>query len=230
MNREYVGALFDSIAHRYDLLNRLLSAGIDGSWRRRAVRHLADLGPKNILDVATGTADLALATLALKPERVVGVDIAAAMLERGRAKVRGAGAEAVITLESGQAEQLRFPTGSFDAAVVGFGARNFEDLRRGLSEMHRVLRAGGRIVILEFSRPAVFPFRQMYFLYFRRILPLIGRLVSGSRTAYTYLPDTVLAFPEGDAFLSILEDTGFRETRQERMTFGIASVYVGTKG
>jgi demethylmenaquinone methyltransferase/2-methoxy-6-polyprenyl-1,4-benzoquinol methylase len=207
-----------------------LSGGIDALWRRRAVRHLEDLRPVKILDVATGTADLAIAALRLNPEQVVGIDIAEAMLERGRVKLRKAGAERFVTLESGQAEALRFASGTFDAAVVGFGARNFENLRLGLTEMHRVLRSGGKIVVLEFSRPASFPFRQIYFFYFRRILPLVGRLISGSRDAYSYLPDTVLAFPEGEAFLSILNEVGFRDTRQERMTFGIASVYVGRKG
>jgi demethylmenaquinone methyltransferase/2-methoxy-6-polyprenyl-1,4-benzoquinol methylase len=229
VNASSVGKLFDSIAHRYDFLNHLLSGGIDHAWRRRAIEHLAEIHPKRILDVATGTADFALASVRLNPEQVIGVDIAEGMLERGRGKIRRRALEGVITLEPGQAERLRFETGSFDAAIVAFGARNFEDLRGGLAEMFRVLRPGGKLVVLEFSRPRTFPFRQLYFFYFRRILPLVGRLVSGSPHAYTYLPDTVLRFPEGEELLRILTDTGFGETAQERMTFGIASVYTGVK-
>jgi demethylmenaquinone methyltransferase/2-methoxy-6-polyprenyl-1,4-benzoquinol methylase len=230
MNQSYVRDLFDSIAHRYDFLNHLLSGGIDSAWRRRAIDHLAGTRPKRVLDVATGTADFAIAALRLSPEQVVGVDIAGAMLEIGRRKLKARGQDRVVVLETGRAEQLRFETGTFDAAIVAFGARNFENLRTGLAEMYRVLRPGGTIVVLEFSRPAAFPLRQLYFFYFRRILPLVGRLVSGSRHAYTYLPETVLKFPEGTEFLRILQDTGFRETAQERLTFGIASVYTGVRG
>lgn len=229
MEKQYVRSMFDSIAYRYDLLNHLLSGGIDLYWRRRAIEHLRSLQPKRILDVATGTADFAIASLRLKPERVVGVDIAAEMLNVGRDKLEKRALSPIITLQNGEAENLQFETGSFDAAIVAFGARNFELLEKGLSEMHRVLRPGGKIVVLEFSRPDRFPFKQLYFFYFKRILPFIGRIISKSREAYTYLPDTVMRFPEGSAFLAILEQTGFHETAQERLTFGIATVYVGTK-
>lgn len=229
MEKQYVRSLFDSIAYRYDLLNHLLSGGIDFYWRRRAVEHLKEIHPKAILDVATGTADFAIATLRLKPERVVGVDIAEEMLKLGRVKLRNKGLDSIVTLHSGEAEHLQFETGSFDAAIVAFGARNFEHLQQGLGEMHRVLRAGGKIVVLEFSRPRSFPFKQLYFFYFRTILPLVGRLISKHGEAYTYLPDTVMKFPEGDSFLEILRRVGFRSTRQERLTFGIATVYTGVK-
>lgn len=229
MEKQYVRSMFDSIAYRYDLLNHLLSGGIDLYWRRRAIEHLRSLQPKQILDVATGTADFAIASLRLKPERVVGVDIAAEMLNVGREKLKKRGLSPVITLQNGEAENLQFETGSFDATIVAFGARNFEHLERGLSEMHRILRPGGKIVVLEFSRPDRFPFKHLYFFYFKRVLPFIGRIISKSKEAYTYLPDTVMRFPEGSTFLAILEHTGFQEAKQERLTFGIATVYVGTR-
>lgn len=229
MEKQYVRSLFDSIAYRYDLLNHLLSGGIDFYWRRRAIEHLKQIQPKRILDVATGTADFAIAALRLKPSAVVGVDIAEEMLKLGRAKLAKRGLAEVVTLRSGEAENLQFETDSFDAAIVAFGARNFEHLEKGLAEMHRVLRPGGKIVVLEFSRPRAFPFKQLYFFYFRTILPLIGKLISKHSEAYTYLPDTVMKFPEGDSFLEILRTIGFTATVQERLTFGIATVYSGVK-
>jgi demethylmenaquinone methyltransferase / 2-methoxy-6-polyprenyl-1,4-benzoquinol methylase len=229
MQKSYVRSLFDAIAHRYDLLNHLLSGGIDFYWRRRAIRHLREIQPKRILDVATGTADFAIAALRLNPERIVGVDIAEEMLKIGREKVAKRKLDSIITLLAGEAEHLNFDTGSFDAATVAFGARNFEDLQAGLAEMRRILRPGGKIVVLEFSRPSRFPFKQAYFFYFKNILPLIGRLVSRHDTAYEYLPDTVLKFPEGEKFLGILGDVGFSSVSQERLTLGIATIYTGLK-
>jgi demethylmenaquinone methyltransferase / 2-methoxy-6-polyprenyl-1,4-benzoquinol methylase len=230
MQKHYVGSLFDAIAHRYDLLNHLLSGGIDLYWRRRAIQHLADIKPKRILDVATGTADFAIAALQLHPVEVVGVDIADEMLKRGREKVEKRGLQHLITLQHGEAEDLRFDAGMFDAAIVAFGARNFEDLPAGLAEMCRVLRPGGKVIILEFSRPSRFPFRQGYFFYFRNVLPLIGRLVSRHEYAYQYLPDTVMKFPQGEDFLAILRRVGFASVAEERLTFGIATIYSGVKG
>ncbi len=229
MEKQYVRSLFDSIAYRYDLLNHLLSGGIDFYWRRRAVEHLNDIQPKTILDVATGTADFAIATMRLKPEKVIGVDIAEAMLRIGRGKLKKRGLDSIVTLYSGEAEGIQFETGSFDATIVAFGARNFEHLEKGLSEMRRVLRDGGKIVVLEFSRPRVFPFKQLYFFYLKTILPLVGKLVSKHREAYTYLPDTVMKFPEGKAFLKILQKIGFTKIEEERLTFGIATIYAGIK-
>lgn len=228
-DKDGIRRLFDSIAHRYDLLNHLLSGGIDIYWRRRAIAHLADLHPQRILDVATGTADFAIAALRLSPENVVGVDIAEEMLKRGRMKLARRGINGIVSLERGEAEHLPFPDGAFDATIVAFGARNFEYLERGLAEMHRVLRPGGRIVVLEFSRPRAFPFKQIYLLYFRHLLPRIGRLISHHADAYTYLPDTVMQFPDGDDFAGILERIGFQQPRQERMSFGIATVYSADK-
>lgn len=229
MQKQFVRSLFDSIAYRYDLLNHLLSGGVDLYWRRRAIEILRPSSPRRILDVATGTADFAIAALRLNPEEVVGVDIAEKMLNRGRTKLNRRGLERIVRLRSGDAENLDFPSASFDAAVVAFGVRNFENMTRGLQEMHRVLRRDGRIVILEFSRPGIFPFRQLYFFYFLKILPLIGRLVSKNPDAYTYLPESVLRFPEGEEFLAVLREVGFAQTAEERLTFGVVSVYSGTK-
>ena len=227
--KQQVRSLFDSIAYRYDLLNHLLSGGVDFYWRRRAVERLRNIGPKRIIDVATGTGDFAIAALRLHPDSVVGVDIAEEMLKVGRAKIRKKQLDSIITLQAGDAEDLPFNDGSFDAAIVAFGARNFEDLELGLTEMHRVLRPGGLIAVLEFSRPKLFPFKQLYFFYFLKILPVVGRLISGSDQAYTYLPDTVMRFPDGQDFLDILHRIGFHNTEEERLTFGIASVYTGAK-
>lgn len=229
MSESKVQTLFNAIAARYDLLNHLLSGGVDLYWRRKAIAALQDLQPKRILDVATGTADLAIAALRLGPSAVVGVDIAENMLAVGREKLTRRRLDGVITLQSGEAEHLAFPDGSFDASIVAFGARNFADLSQGLREMCRVLRPGGRIMVLEFSRPSAFPFKQLYFFYFRRILPIVGRIISKDPGAYTYLPDTVMKFPEGDGFLAILRAAGFRTVRQERLTFGIATIYTGDK-
>lgn len=222
-----VRSLFDAIAHRYDLLNHLLSGGIDIYWRRRAIEQIREIKPRRILDVATGTGDFAIATARLGPEQVVGVDISPHMLARGQAKLARRGLERVIELMEGQAEELAFPAGSFDAVIVAFGVRNFEDLTLGLREMRRVLRGGGAILVLEFSLPRRFPFRQVYLLYFRKILPLIGRLISGHDDAYAYLHRTVMQFPEGSEFRRHLEAAGFVDVRESRMTFGIVTAYTG---
>jgi demethylmenaquinone methyltransferase/2-methoxy-6-polyprenyl-1,4-benzoquinol methylase len=229
VQKQYVRSLFDAIAVRYDLLNHLLSGGFDYYWRRQAIEHLTGLHPRMILDVATGTADFALATLRLGPEKVIGVDIAEKMLARGRSKIAERGVEGRIHLQAGEAESLQFPDGTFDASIVAFGARNFENLEAGLREMRRVLRPGGMIVVLEFSRPSGFPFKQLYLFYFRRVLPMIGRLVSKHHEAYTYLPETVMKFPEGEEFLNILTGIGFSRTEEERLTGGIVTVYTGSK-
>jgi demethylmenaquinone methyltransferase/2-methoxy-6-polyprenyl-1,4-benzoquinol methylase len=229
LEKAYVRSLFDSIAHRYDLLNHLLSGGVDLYWRARAVGHLHDLHPKRILDVACGTGDFSIAAMRLKPERIVGVDISEHMLELGRRKVSKRELSGVIQLETGDAEKIRFEDGSFDAAIVAFGVRNFEYLDKGLAEMHRILAPGGRIVVLEFSRPSVVPVRQLYLFYFRQLLPFLGRSVSRHPEAYSYLRDTVMQFPEGKSFLARLTHAGFTRLREERLTFGIATVYSGDR-
>jgi len=225
VQKQHVRSLFDSIARRYDLLNHLLSAGIDAYWRRRAVRRLRSVRGGRILDVATGTADFAVAAARLAPREIVGVDIAEEMLALGRKKLSSRGLSGLVSLRKGEAESLPFPGGSFDAAIVAFGARNFENLGAGLAEMRRVLRPGGKILVLEFSRPQRFPVRQLYLFYFLRVLPFIGGLVSGNREAYAYLPASVMAFPDGEEFLALLGAAGFTHAEAERLTFGIASIY-----
>ena len=225
----YVRSLFDSIARRYDMLNHLLSGGIDMYWRKKAIDALRGVPPGRILDVATGTADLAIAAAALAPREVVGVDIAEEMLSVGRRKIAARGLSPLVSLRMGEAESLPFAGSSFDAAIVAFGVRNFENLEAALGEMLRVLRPGGKLVVLEFSRPRRFPFRQIYLAYFLRVIPVMGRVISGNGEAYSYLPSSVMAFPEGEEFLSILRGAGFRAARAERLTFGIATIYTAEK-
>jgi demethylmenaquinone methyltransferase/2-methoxy-6-polyprenyl-1,4-benzoquinol methylase len=228
--RAQVEQMFDKIAPKYDLLNRVLSLGIDVWWRKRALSYLKKEAPQTLLDVATGTADVAImAAKMLRPRQIIGVDIARQMLDIGRVKIEAQGLAGTIQLEQGDSEALRFETGSFDAATVAFGVRNFEHLEKGLAEMARVLRPGGRIVILEFSKPQLFPFKQLYNLYFRYVLPLIGRLTSRDVRAYTYLFESVQAFPEGNDFIQILSKTGFQQAQCERLTLGICSIYTAIK-
>jgi demethylmenaquinone methyltransferase / 2-methoxy-6-polyprenyl-1,4-benzoquinol methylase len=210
-------------------LNHLLSGGFDFYWRRFAIQTLVPLQPKHILDVATGTGDFAIAALRLNPVEVVGVDISMPMLELGRRKIAARNLDKLIRLEAGEAEYLRFSDNQFDAAIVAFGARNFADLERGLTEMRRVLRKGGRILVLEFSKPRMFLFKHLYFFYFRRILPLVGRIISNDKEAYQYLPDTVMKFPDGDDFVTILKKIGFLSITHRALTFGVATVYSGEK-
>lgn len=221
-----VARMFDNIAGNYDFLNRFLSLGIDTLWRRKAVRQLAALQPKRILDVATGTGDLAIAALALEPEEVVGVDISREMLAKGREKLRRRRLDDRIRLEDGDSEHLPFADGHFDAVLCAYGVRNFGDLQAGLKEMHRVLRPAGRMVILEFSRPHAFPVKQLFGFYFRTILPSLGRLVSRDARAYDYLHESVAVFPEGQAFEAELKQAGFQRTTCIRLSFGISSIYI----
>lgn len=225
-----VERMFDKIAPRYDLLNRVLSLGIDVQWRKKALAYLKNDPPQALLDVATGTADVALmAAKILSPASITGIDIANQMLDLGRIKIKNQGLESVITLETGDSENLRFADHTFDAVTVAFGVRNFENLEKGLAEMHRVLRPGGRVVILEFSKPNIFPFKQLYNTYFKYVLPLIGRLTSRDVRAYTYLFESVQIFPEGQDFLNILSKIGYQNPTCERLTFGICSIYSATK-
>lgn len=225
--KEQVRDMFDNIAHRYDFLNRFLSLGIDQGWRKKAIKILAKHNPKKILDVATGTADFAIATLKLQPEEVVGVDISDGMLEVGRNKLKSKGITN-IRLENGDSENLNFEDESFDAVIVAFGVRNFENLEKGLSEMNRVLKPGGLAMILEFSKPKGL-FKLLYNFYFNVILPLWGKLFSGDNAAYTYLPESVKAFPEGDDFKAIMQKVKYNKLEDKRLTFGICSIYTGTK-
>ena len=222
-----VESMFDAIAPRYDLLNRVLSFGIDQSWRRNAVALLKAEQPERILDVATGTADLAIEAMTLDPQKVVGVDISEAMLERGREKIAALGLSDRIVLQRGDAEKLPFSDHQFHAVLVAFGVRNFQDLDKGLAEIRRVLRPGGTLVVLEFSKPRAFPIKQAYAFYSRFILPRIGRTVSKNDGAYRYLPESVAAFPDGEDFLDRMRGVGYTELSSHALTFGIASLYKG---
>jgi demethylmenaquinone methyltransferase/2-methoxy-6-polyprenyl-1,4-benzoquinol methylase len=225
----FVRSLFDSIAHRYDFLNHTLSSGVDIIWRRRAIQMLRSFQPKQILDVATGTADLAIEAVRLNPEQIIGIDISPKMLEQGRTKIRSRKLEHIIALESGEAEHLRFESDSFDVVMAAFGVRNFTDLELGVKEFYRVLRAGGCAMILEFSHPRQFPIKQMYHLYSRTFLPLIGGIVSNNRSAYEYLPSSIGEFPDGEEFCDILRSAGFKTVTCSPQTFGIASIYSAIK-
>lgn len=227
--KQEVQSMFNRIAHRYDFLNHFLSAGIDRRWRNKAIRILSKQNPNSILDVATGTADLAIASASLQPKNVTGVDIADDMLAIGRQKIDKKNLSKIICLENGDSENLRFSDGSFDAAIVAFGVRNFENLEKGLAEMRRVLQPGGMILVLEFSRPRKFPVRQLYGFYFRFILPSLGRIISGDSAAYTYLPDSVGVFPDFEQFTAILGKVGFKNAQYKPLTFGIATIYTAIK-
>ncbi|MBB6098333.1 demethylmenaquinone methyltransferase/2-methoxy-6-polyprenyl-1,4-benzoquinol methylase [Deinobacterium chartae] len=222
-----VQAMFAAIAGRYDLLNRVLSLGVDRSWRSHAAREVLALSPASVLDVATGTADFALEVKRRAPEaRVVGCDFVPQMLEIGRRKARTLQLE--VQLEEGDALNLPYPDASFDALSCAFGFRNFSDYRRGLEEFYRVLRPGGRAVILEFPPPQPNLLGSAFRLYFEHLLPRIGQLVSGSDTAYRYLPESVLAFPPPKKLAQLMEEVGFK-ARYRLLTFGIAAVHIGVK-
>lgn len=227
--KEQVARMFDSISGNYDFLNHFLSLGIDIRWRKKAVKLLAPGNPKLILDVATGTGDFAVETLRLNPTKVIGVDISEGMLEVGRKKIRERGLDGRVELLFGDSENLPFEENKFDAVIVAFGVRNFENLEKGLAEMYRVLKPGGRMVVLEFSKPRMFPFKQLYNFYFTFILPKIGKLISRDPAAYTYLPESVQAFPDGDSFVGILNRLGFNDTSCKPLTWGISSLYTGIK-
>jgi demethylmenaquinone methyltransferase/2-methoxy-6-polyprenyl-1,4-benzoquinol methylase len=227
--KEQVAQMFDNIAPKYDFLNHFLSLGIDVLWRKKAIRLLKKLQPKQILDIATGTGDFAFEALSLNPDKITGVDISAGMLEIGKRKIKERGLQDKMEFLLADSESLPFDNNTFDAITVAFGVRNFENLRKGLKDMHRVLKPNGSVVILEFSKPKGFPIKQFYFLYFMHILPFIGKLVSKDKTAYSYLPESVQAFPEGNKFVQILADCGFQSTKEIRLSFGIASIYLGNK-
>lgn len=227
--KEQVAEMFNNISKRYDLLNHLLSLNIDKGWRKKVVSMVRAEQPQLVLDVATGTADLAIALAKGTQASITGADISEGMLEVGRSKVQKQGLAPRIVLELGDSEQLPYPDNTFDAITVAFGVRNFQTLRNGLSDMHRVLKPGGLLVVLEFSQPSRFPFKQLYWFYFKAILPTIGKLVSKDPRAYTYLPESVKAFPYGEAFVQELEAVAFEQATVRPVTFGIASIYGARK-
>jgi demethylmenaquinone methyltransferase/2-methoxy-6-polyprenyl-1,4-benzoquinol methylase len=236
--KQQIAAMFDKIAFRYDFLNRFLSGGIDIYWRRRAIRELAGVAAtsvaststKTILDVATGTADMAIMMARYLPaSHITGIDISTGMLEIGRQKITRLKLEEKISLQTGDSEAIHFPDVHFDAVTVAFGVRNFENLEKGLKEMLRVLKPGGRLIVLEFSQPKTPGIRQVYDLYLRLVAPNIGKMVSSNREAYQYLNDSVKAFPEGENFIRIMETCGYNNPRLRRLSLGICSLYVGEK-
>jgi demethylmenaquinone methyltransferase/2-methoxy-6-polyprenyl-1,4-benzoquinol methylase len=225
-----VATMFDSIAGRYDFLNHLLSFGIDKIWRKKAIDVISKTHKNSkILDVACGTGDLAIAALNLDPEHITGIDISQKMIDLGSEKIKKKGCSERIDLLTGDSEKINFDDDSFDVAMVAFGVRNFSDLHRGLAEMKRVIRKGGLIMILEFSKPSGYFFRKIYSLYFLRILPFIGKLFSKNKQAYSYLPQSVMQFPDGQHFIDILNQTGLAEIKQQQLSFGIATIYTGLK-
>ena len=228
--RAVVESMFDSIAWRYDFLNHFLSFGIDLLWRRRAIKVISKFCKNpHILDVATGTGDLAIAAMKLNPSKITGIDISQKMLEIGKEKIDRKGFSGKIELIPGDSENIPFGDNVFDVAMVAFGVRNFSDPLKGLSEMKRVIRNEGMIMVLEFSKPSGFPFRPVYNFYFRNILPFFGKLFSKDKAAYSYLPDSVMKFPDNDEFLKLLTLAGFYETRQIKLTGGVASIYTGIR-
>lgn len=228
--REQVERMFNSVAHSYDLLNHTLSFGIDKIWRNAAVNSLKPYAPQEILDVATGTADFALLTMRrLSPRKIIGIDISEQMMEVGKRKVSRENLQERILFRKEDCLNLSFPDNSFDAVTVAYGIRNFEDLDKGLSEMCRVLRPSGRLVILELTSPVRFPMRQLFWLYSHCLMPLVGKCVSRDGSAYSYLPATMEAFPQGEQMTGILQKAGFREVKFKRHTFGLSTLYTACK-
>jgi len=227
--KQQVEQMFDNISGKYDLLNRILSMGIDVSWRKKVVKSVKKEKPKSILDIATGTGDLAIAMAKATDAKITGFDLSAGMLEVGKVKVKDENLQDQIEMIQGDAENMPFEDNSFDAITVSFGVRNFENLEKGLNEIYRVLKPGGKFIILEFSQPESFPMKQLYGFYSRSILPRIGKKISKDQSAYTYLPDSVQAFPYGNEMKKILKKSNFVNPYDKKLTFGIASIYESKK-
>jgi demethylmenaquinone methyltransferase/2-methoxy-6-polyprenyl-1,4-benzoquinol methylase len=227
--KEEVAEMFDNISARYDFLNHFLSLGVDKIWRRKAIKQLRSIQPKKIIDIATGTGDFAIAALKLKPEEVVGLDISAGMLAVGEQKMIKRKFNNIIKMQLGDSENIPYETNYFDALTVGFGVRNFENLEIGLAEMLRVLKPGGKAIILEFSKPKAFPIKQAFGFYSRYMIPFFGKRFSKDAKAYTYLPESVAVFPEGEDFEAILLKIGYKNIESKTVSGGIATIYTGLK-
>jgi demethylmenaquinone methyltransferase/2-methoxy-6-polyprenyl-1,4-benzoquinol methylase len=230
--KEQVADMFDQIAHRYDFLNRFLSAGIDISWRKKALAQLKGIPINNMLDVATGTADVAIMAMEqLKPapQKITGIDISDGMLDLGRNKIKNKELSNKITLVNGDSEAINFSNESFEAITVAFGVRNFSDLKKGLGEMLRVLKPKGKVVILEFSKPSIPGIKLLYNLYTRTIAPQAGKWIAGNQKAYKYLNDSIEAFPEGNKFIEIMKECGYTNCYKKTLSLGICTIYCGSK-
>ncbi len=228
--KEQVAGMFDSIAGKYDFLNRFLSAGIDISWRKKALHQLKGLSNQNMLDVATGTADVAImASGILSPKKITGIDISDGMLDIGRSKIAKLGLEQTIELLNGDSEAINFNDNTFDAVSVAFGVRNFQHLEKGLSEIYRVLKPGGKLVVLEFSKPSLPLVKPLYQFYMKIVTPGVGKLFSKNRDAYKYLDESIKKFPEGKNFTQILDKLGYQQTYSKTLSLGICSIYCGIK-
>jgi demethylmenaquinone methyltransferase/2-methoxy-6-polyprenyl-1,4-benzoquinol methylase len=228
--REQVAEMFNNISGTYDFLNHFLSLGIDIIWRKKAIKELKEIQPKVMLDVATGTGDFAFESIKiLQPKKIIGVDISEGMLAVAKKKIEERNLGDVFTVQLGDSEGLNFEDHTFDAITVAFGVRNYENLEKGLADMLRVLKPNGKIVILEFSKPKNFPIKQGYNFYFKYITPFFGRLFSKDKQAYTYLPESVAAFPDGKTFTALMEKVGYKNTKHRSLTFGISAIYTGIK-
>jgi demethylmenaquinone methyltransferase / 2-methoxy-6-polyprenyl-1,4-benzoquinol methylase len=223
--KETVQQMFDEISPKYDFLNHFLSFGVDFTWRKKLVTLLSARNPRRILDAATGTGDVAIELAKLDPEKIVGIDISDKMLDIARRKVTLKGLQNIISFKQADAGRIPFSDGSFDAVTVAFGVRNYEDLRKGLTEMKRVLSPGGIMMILEFSKPTAAPMKQFYHFYSQFVIPFIGKIISSHSDAYRYLPESVAAFPSGSDFLHILTELELINCNQQTLSFGIASIY-----
>ena len=224
--KQQVATMFNNVAGTYDFLNHFFSVGIDKLWRRKLVKLIGKTNPKMILDVATGTADLAIAETKLNPTKIIGVDISEKMLDVGREKIKSYPS---IELQLGDSENLQFTENTFDAVSVSFGVRNFENVPAGLSEMRRVLKPSGKVFILEFSKPGNWLVQKLYYFYFCNVLPFVGNLVSKDARAYTYLPESVRMFPDGKKFVALMQEAGYKNIECKPLTFGISTIYIGEK-
>ena len=228
--KKQVADMFNNISKTYDFLNHFLSLGIDIIWRKKAINELKKDNPQLILDVATGTGDCAFEALSiLKPKKIIGVDISQGMLDIAQQKITKRGVADKFEVKLGDSEKLPFEANEFDAVTVAYGVRNFENLEVGLADIHRVLKSGGKAVVLEFSKPKAFPVKQLYNFYFTYITPGIGKLFSKDARAYTYLPESVAAFPDGERFIVLMQKAGFKNTKCRPLAFGICSIYTGVK-
>ncbi len=227
--KEQVAQMFDAISGNYDGLNRVISFGIDIKWRKKVLKIVSDTNPENILDIATGTGDLAILMAQTSAKNIVGLDISAGMLEVGKKKIAAKNLSDKIEMVIGDSEEMPFKDSSFDAITVAFGVRNFENLEKGLTEILRILKPGGKFVILETSNPTKFPFKQGYKFYTKNILPLIGKVFSKDDSAYSYLSESASVFPFGEEFNNILTKTGFIDVKAMPQTFGVATIYSASK-